>query len=168
MDEQASWIVRCISWEELQWPDSCIFLKKSTKITNFRYWLFVTTKMSAWLHMFPSPNSYTHTHTHTHTYRLLPYPLEQFSQSSWKALPVLKFSLKESESESCLVTSSPWNSPGRNTGVGSLTLLQRSSWPRNWTGVSCIAVGFFNNWAIKELRPQIKLKLTAIILSIFL
>ena len=24
-----------------------------------------------------------------------------------------------------------------------------SSWPRNWTGVSCIAVGFFTNWAMK-------------------
>ena len=26
----------------------------------------------------------------------------------------------------------------------------RSSWPRNWTGVSCIAGGFFTNWAISE------------------
>ena len=25
----------------------------------------------------------------------------------------------------------------------------RSSWPRNWTGVSCIAGGFFTNWAIR-------------------
>ena len=25
----------------------------------------------------------------------------------------------------------------------------RSPWPRNWTGVSCIAGGFFINWAIK-------------------
>ena len=84
----------------------------------------------------------------------------------------------------------PWNSPGQNTGVGSLSLLQgifptqglkqglphcsgilyqlshkgspkilgwvaypfssRSSWPRNRTGVSCIAGRFFTNWAIKE------------------
>ena len=82
------------------------------------------------------------------------------------------------------------NSPGQNTGVGSLSLLQgifptqevnldllhckqilyplsynRSSrileWvaypfsreysrPRNWTGVSCIAGGFFTNWAMRE------------------
>jgi len=81
---------------------------------------------------------------------------------------------------------SPWNSPGQNTGVGSLSLLQgifstqglspglphckqilyqlsykgsprilewvaypfssRSSRPRNQTGVSCIAGGFFTNW----------------------
>ena len=80
---------------------------------------------------------------------------------------------------------SPWKSPGQNTGVGSLFLLQGifptqgsnpgllqcrqilyqlshkgsprilewvaypffsgSSWPRNWTGVSCVAAGFFTN-----------------------
>ena len=27
-----------------------------------------------------------------------------------------------------------------------------SFWLRNWTGVSCIAGRFFNNWAIKEAR----------------
>ena len=27
-----------------------------------------------------------------------------------------------------------------------------SSWPRNWTGVSCIVGGFFTNWAIKEAQ----------------
>ena len=88
------------------------------------------------------------------------------------------------------VSPSPWNSPGQNTGVGSLSLCQgifttqgsnpgfphcrwilyqlshqgrprrlewvaypfssRSSWPRNWTRVSCIAGGFFTNWAIGE------------------
>ena len=85
---------------------------------------------------------------------------------------------------------SPWNSPGQNTGGGSLSLLQgifptqgsnsgllhykrilyqlshkgsprilewvaypfssRSSRPRNQTRVSCIAGGFFTNWAIRE------------------
>ena len=33
----------------------------------------------------------------------------------------------------------------KNTGVGSLCLLQGSPPPRNWTGVSCIAGGFFTN-----------------------
>ena len=87
---------------------------------------------------------------------------------------------------------SPWNSPGQNTGVGSLSLLQGifptqgsnpglphcrqilsqlshqgspstlewvaypfsrgSSRPRNRTGVSCIAGGFFTNWAFREAR----------------
>ena len=85
---------------------------------------------------------------------------------------------------------SPWNSPGWNTGVGSLSLLQgifptqgsspgllhcrwilyplshqgsprilewvafpfssRSSRPRNLTGVSCTAGGFFTSWATRE------------------
>ena len=102
----------------------------------------------------------------------------------------------ESESESGSVVSdslwphglySPWNSPGQNTGVGNLSVLQgifptqgsnlgllhcrqilyqlshkgsprileweaypfssRSSGPRNRTRVSCIAGGFFTNWA---------------------
>ena len=38
----------------------------------------------------------------------------------------------------------------KNTRVGSLSLLQLIFWPRNWTGVSCIAGGFFTNWAIRE------------------
>ena len=111
----------------------------------------------------------------------------------------------ESESESHSVVSnslwphglhSPWNSPGRNTGVGSLSLLQGifptqgsnpgllhcrqifyqlshkgstgipewvaypcssgSSWPRNQTGVLCIADGFFTNWAIKQAHIKAK------------
>ena len=85
---------------------------------------------------------------------------------------------------------SPWNSPGQNTGMCSLSLLQGSSqprnwtqvspyyrwilyqlshkrsprvleWvaylfsngssrPRNWTRVSCVAGGFFTNWAVRE------------------
>ena len=85
---------------------------------------------------------------------------------------------------------SPWNSPGQNTGLGSLSLFQRifpteglnpglphyrqilyqlshkgsprmlelvtypfssgSSRPRNQTRVSCIAGGFFTNWAMRE------------------
>ena len=83
----------------------------------------------------------------------------------------------------------PWHSPGQNTGVGDLFLLQGNfqprdwtqvtriawilyqlshkgspralgwvaypfsrgpSWLRNWTRVSCIAGGFFTNWAIRE------------------
>ena len=83
-----------------------------------------------------------------------------------------------------------WYSPGQNTGLGNLYLLQGifstqgsnpglphcrrilyqlshkgsprilewvaypfssgSSWPRNQTGISCIAGGFFTNWAIRE------------------
>ena len=92
---------------------------------------------------------------------------------------------------------SPWNSPGQNTGVGSLFLLQGifptqglkpglphcrqilyqlshkgrpsilewvaypfsrgSSQPRNRTGVSCVAGGFFTNWVIRDTVHQSKI-----------
>ena len=42
---------------------------------------------------------------------------------------------------------SPWNSPGQNTGVSSLSLLRGSSQPRDWTQISNIAGGFFTSWA---------------------
>ena len=29
-----------------------------------------------------------------------------------------------------------------------------SSWPRNWTGVSCIADGFFTSWATREAQKS--------------
>ena len=46
----------------------------------------------------------------------------------------------------------PAKLPGKpkNTGVGSLSLLQQSSSPRNQTGASCIAGGFFTSWATKQ------------------
>ena len=41
----------------------------------------------------------------------------------------------------------PWNSLGKTIGVGSHSLLQeRSSQPRAWTQVSCIAGRFFTVW----------------------
>ena len=44
----------------------------------------------------------------------------------------------------------PWYSSGKNTGVGSHTLLQGSSWPRDQTQVSHIAGRFFTIWATRE------------------
>ena len=44
----------------------------------------------------------------------------------------------------------PWNSPGKNTGVGSHSLLQGIFQPRDWTQVSCIAGRFFTIWATRE------------------
>ena len=40
----------------------------------------------------------------------------------------------------------------KNTGVGSLSLLQGIFLTQEWTGVSCIAGGFFTNWAIREAQ----------------
>ena len=71
----------------------------------------------------------------------------------------VSFLILKSESEICSVISNslwlhglynPRNSPGQNTGVGSLSLLQGSSQLRNRTGVSCIAGGFLTNEALKE------------------
>ena len=40
--------------------------------------------------------------------------------------------------------------PGQNTGVGSLSLLQGSSQPRDQIQASCIAGRFFTSWATRE------------------
>ena len=45
---------------------------------------------------------------------------------------------------------SPWNSPGQNTRVGSLSLLQGSSQPRDRTWVSHSPGRFFTSWATRE------------------
>ena len=47
----------------------------------------------------------------------------------------------------------------KNTGMGAYPLSSSSSWPKNRTRVSCIAGGFFTNWAIRESpvpKPNIK------------
>ena len=44
----------------------------------------------------------------------------------------------------------PWESPGKNTGVGHHSLLQRIFLVQVLTQVSCIAGRFFTVWAIKE------------------
>ena len=38
---------------------------------------------------------------------------------------------------------------------GFYALLQGIFWSRNWTGVSCIADGFFTSWAIREVQCYI-------------
>ena len=44
----------------------------------------------------------------------------------------------------------PWDSPGKNTGMGSHSPLQGSSQPRDWTCVSCTEGRFFIVWATRE------------------
>ena len=60
----------------------------------------------------------------------------------------------------------PWNSPGKNTGMGCHSLLQASFQPRNWTWVSCSAGRFFTVWATREapvlLMPSAKKKGTSV------
>ena len=73
------------------------------------------------------------------------HPLQNFAST-------LFYYCVESESHSVMSDSlrphelySSWNFPGQNTGVGSLSLLQGSSQPRNRTRVSCMARGFSTN-----------------------
>ena len=47
----------------------------------------------------------------------------------------------------------PWDSPGKNTGVVSHSLLQGSTWPRDWTPVSCTAGRLFIIWVTREALP---------------
>ena len=49
----------------------------------------------------------------------------------------------------------PWDSPGKNTGVGSHSLLQRIF----QTQASCIARRFFTVWAARE-APKIRMKVS--------
>ena len=44
----------------------------------------------------------------------------------------------------------PWDSPGKNTGVGCHALLQGIFPPRDQTQVSCIVGRFFADWATRE------------------
>ena len=55
----------------------------------------------------------------------------------------------------------PAEPPGKpkNTGVGSLSLLQGNFPTRHWTRVSCIAGGFFTSWATTEAWNQVDLPL---------
>ena len=47
---------------------------------------------------------------------------------------------------------SPWDSPGQNTGVGSVPFSRGSSQPRVQTQVSHIAGGYFTSWATREAQ----------------
>ena len=49
----------------------------------------------------------------------------------------------------------PWDSPGKNTGVGSFS--RGSSQPRNQTQVSCIASRFFTSWATTSKMTELSL-----------
>ena len=40
----------------------------------------------------------------------------------------------------------PWNSPGRNTGVGNHSFSRGTSWLSDWTQLSCIEGRFFTIW----------------------
>ena len=76
-------------------------------------------------------------------------------ESNWNMIE------SENESESCSVVSnslrphglhSPWNSPGQNTGVGSLSLLQGIFPTQGSNQVSHVAGGFLTSWVNREAQ----------------
>ena len=78
-------------------------------------------------------------------------------QEYWSGLPCppqgdLPNSGTEPRSPALLVDSLPSEPPGKpkNTGVGSLYLLQGTSRSKNWARVSCNVGGFFTSWATRE------------------
>ena len=51
---------------------------------------------------------------------------------------------------------SPWSSPGQNTGVGSVSLLQGIFSTQDRSQVTRTAGGFFTNWATREAVSPLK------------
>ena len=51
----------------------------------------------------------------------------------------------------------PWISPGKNTGVGSLFLLQGIFLTQDRTKVSPLAGGFFTIWATREAQDYVQM-----------
>ena len=108
----------------------------------------------------------THTHTHTHTHAQLLSRVQLFASPwtvarqaplsmgilqarilDWVAMPSSRGSFQpgiEPRAPALQADSLQSEPPGKpkKTGVGSLSLLQASSRPRNGTGVSCIAGRF--------------------------
>ena len=83
--------------------------------------------------------------------------LLSMGQEHWSGLPCpppgdLPHPGIEPRSSSLCADPFPYEPPGKpmNTDVGSLSFLQGSSWPRNGTGASHIAGGFFTSWATTE------------------
>ena len=115
---------------------------------------------------------YTHTHLVTQSYPTLWDPMEScLTLLACQAPLSMEFSRWESWSGLPCLPARDLPNPGINPGLphyrrilyqlshkGNPRILEwvaypfstGSSWPRNWTGVSCIAGGFFTNWAIRE------------------
>ena len=89
--------------------------------------------------------------------RQAPLSMEFCRQEYFRGLPCpplgdLPNPATELRSSALHADSLPSEPPGKpkDTGMGSLSLLRGSSWPRNWTGISCIAVGSFTSWAPRD------------------
>ena len=75
---------------------------------------------------------------------LLKLTIQQLVSHSWKV------KVKVAQPYPILGDYSPWNSPGQDTGVHSLSLLQGILQPRDQTQVSHNASGFFTRWGTRS------------------
>ena len=97
----------------------------------------------------------TNEQTQTHRHRKQTYGYQRR-----KRVKRDKVRVRDNENVNCSLFETPWTVtyhvplskgfPGKNTGVGSHSLLQESSQPRDWAWVYCIADRFFTVWAIRE------------------
>ena len=69
--------------------------------------------------------------------------IDRYCDKKWMSLSRVRF---------FATPCSPGNSPGQNTGMGSLSLFQGIFPTRDQTQVSCIVGGFFTSWAIREAQ----------------
>ena len=103
--------------------------------------------------------------TKLHIVKAMIYPVVMYRCESW----IIKKA--ESESRSAISNTlqlhwlySPWNSLGQNTGWVAFPFSRGSSQPRDWTQVSCMAGGFFTNWAIREALSTKELMFQTLVL----
>ena len=83
---------------------------------------------------------------------IMPSPVSsQIWASWWENVALLSFGESESHCFQWLWSAwnlyGPWNPPGQNTGVGSLSLLQGIFPTRDWTQISHSVGEFFTSWA---------------------
>ena len=86
------------------------------------------------------------------------YSATKYPEALEEDIPVYPRACMRAHAHSCLFATPmdysplcPWNSPGKNTEVGS-PFSRGSSQPRDWTWVSCIAGRFFKIWATREVH----------------
>ena len=103
--------------------------------------------------------------TKLHIVKAKIYPVVMYRCEGW--------TIKKAESESRSAISntlqlhwlySPWNSLGQNIGWVAFPFSRGSSQPRDWTQVSCMAGGFFTNWAIREALSAKELMFQTLVL----
>ena len=95
-----------------------------------------------------------HTHTHTHTRKGI----------VWE----MKWSESHSVESDSLWLYNLWNSPGQNTGVGSLSLLQGMFPTQGWNPglLHCRRI-LFTSWAIREAHDKPSINIMLVLTSCF-